>query len=138
MRSFSQRFPALRRSLRFIRNAVSPHVVVTAAPASIHVDWDVPVRVRDGTTLRVNVFRPKGSGRFPVIMSRSSLRQGQDSRKDPQRPRCSAAVAIIASAASCTHLQLHQLGSAGPLPCGLPRAMPSSTQTSEAAALQKG
>jgi hypothetical protein len=42
---------------------------VTKAPAGIHVDWNVPVKVRDGTTLRVNVFRPAGDAPVPVIMS---------------------------------------------------------------------
>src|SRR5690349_3153566 len=30
---------------------------------------DLPVVVRDGTTLRVNVYLPAGGGRFPVLMS---------------------------------------------------------------------
>ena len=33
------------------------------------MDWDVPVRVRDGTALRVNVFRPADGKPVPVIMS---------------------------------------------------------------------
>lgn len=57
------------RGLRFIRNAIWPNVQVAAVCPDIHVDWDVRVMVRDGTVLRVNVFRPKGSGRFPVLMS---------------------------------------------------------------------
>ena len=42
---------------------------VDDSPAGIAVDWDVPVRVRDGTVLRVNVFRPAGGAPSPVIMS---------------------------------------------------------------------
>ncbi len=39
-------------------------------PAGIHLEWDVPVTVRDGRKLRVNVFRPQNSdGPVPVIMS---------------------------------------------------------------------
>ena len=39
-------------------------------PERIQVDWDVPVTVRDGTKLRVNVFRPETcDGPVPVIMS---------------------------------------------------------------------
>ena len=56
-------------ALRFVRNAIRPNVEVTKAPADIHVDWDVPVAVRDGTILRVNVFRPNAAGPVPVIMS---------------------------------------------------------------------
>jgi predicted acyl esterase len=62
-------YQSFRRSLRFIRNAVRPDVEVTTAPSDMHVDWDVPVEVRDGTVLRVNVFRPQGAGPFPVILS---------------------------------------------------------------------
>jgi len=33
------------------------------------IDWDVPVPARDGTVLRVNVFRPSQGGPAPAIMS---------------------------------------------------------------------
>jgi predicted acyl esterase len=59
----------LLRSLRFVRNAIWPNVKVAAISSGIHVDWDVPVALRDGTVLRVNVFRPESSGPFPVLMS---------------------------------------------------------------------
>ncbi|KAF2485561.1 acyl esterase [Neohortaea acidophila] len=54
---------------RFIANAWNPGVTVTDAPADITVDWDVPIKVRDGTTLRVNVFRPSSGKLVPVVMS---------------------------------------------------------------------
>ena len=39
-------------------------------PASaLTIDHDVAVTVRDGTVLRVNVYRPTGEGRFPVLLS---------------------------------------------------------------------
>jgi predicted acyl esterase len=44
-------------------------VQIAPAPAGIVIAWNVPVRVRDGTVLRVNVFRPRTSGPVPVIMS---------------------------------------------------------------------
>ncbi len=56
-------------ALRRLSNALRPGVRVTKAPEGIHVDWDIPVKVRDGTTLRVNVFRPIGDTPVPVIMS---------------------------------------------------------------------
>ena len=46
-----------------------PRVRVSPPPAGMIADWDVPVRVRDDTMLRVNVFRPAGGGRVPVILS---------------------------------------------------------------------
>ena len=59
----------LMLAFRRLRNAVRPNVKVTRAPAGIHVDWNVPVTMRDGVTLRVNVFRPESEGSYPVIMS---------------------------------------------------------------------
>jgi predicted acyl esterase len=60
---------AVAGAVHRIENAVRPHVEVTPAPEQYRVDWDVPVVVRDGTTLRVNVFHPGGDGPVPVIMS---------------------------------------------------------------------
>jgi predicted acyl esterase len=55
---------------RFLRNVIRPNVRVTPLPRGILVDWDVPVTVRDGTKLRVNVFRPQTSSQpVPVLMS---------------------------------------------------------------------
>ena len=66
----------------------------------IHVDWNVSVMVRDGTVLRVNVFRPKeGPGRFPVLMSAHPYGKDKIPCEDPQRARRSAAVAAPAAAA---------------------------------------
>jgi predicted acyl esterase len=33
------------------------------------IDWDVPIAMDDGLTLRADVFRPPGEGRSPVILS---------------------------------------------------------------------
>ncbi|MGV1791939.1 CocE/NonD family hydrolase [Rhizobium sp. A37_96] len=54
---------------RRLKNLFHPDVTITKAPPGLHADWDVPVAMRDGVTLRVNVFRPEGEGRWPVIMS---------------------------------------------------------------------
>ncbi|WP_250528330.1 CocE/NonD family hydrolase [Caballeronia sp. GAWG2-1] len=59
----------LTLAFRRIRNAFRPQVHLYAIPSGIHADWDVPVKVRDGTTLRVNVFRPSSGDPAPVIMS---------------------------------------------------------------------
>ncbi len=57
------------RALRFVGNVIRPDVEVYKASSDIHVDWDVPIRLRDGTVLRVNVFRPRTAEPVPVIMS---------------------------------------------------------------------
>ena len=102
------------RSIRFVHNAIWPNVEVTAASLDIHVDWNVPVRVRDGTVLRVNVFRRKGEGRFPRHHVGAPLWKRHNSCEDPQRARRSVAVAASAAAASGAHLRVYQLGGARP------------------------
>jgi predicted acyl esterase len=51
-----------------LAGALKPPLTITPPPAGIRFERDVEVRVRDGTTLRVNVFRPEASGRYPVLM----------------------------------------------------------------------
>jgi uncharacterized protein len=46
-----------------------PPVTVSAAPSDLLEDRNVEVPVRDGTVLRVNVYRPRGDGPFPVLLS---------------------------------------------------------------------
>jgi uncharacterized protein len=46
-------------------------VTVQQAPQSILWDRDVSVMMRDGVRLLVNVYRPLGQGRWPVVMSAS-------------------------------------------------------------------
>jgi len=58
---------------RRVSNLLRPNVSVTKAPDNIQVDWNVPVRVRDGCVLRVNVFRPAATSggadeKLPCIM----------------------------------------------------------------------
>lgn len=60
---------ATRYAVARLREIVRPPVRVAAAPADLLVDHDVPVSMRDGVVLRVNVFRPPGKGPFPVLMS---------------------------------------------------------------------
>lgn len=54
---------------RRLGNARHPGVTVLAAPPDVVTEWDTPVRVRDGTTLRINVFRPATDEPVPVILS---------------------------------------------------------------------
>jgi uncharacterized protein len=35
----------------------------------MRIDWDVPLRMDDGTVLRADIFRPPQEGRYPVILS---------------------------------------------------------------------
>jgi len=76
------------RFARRVRKAVHPGVTVTGPPPGVQADWNVPVRLRDGVTLRVNVYRPESDGRFPVLMSAHPY--GKD--KIPARTRSGRAV----------------------------------------------
>jgi predicted acyl esterase len=49
----------------------------------VRFDHDVPVVVRDGTTLRANVFRPEADGRYPVLLCAATY--GKD--RFPQNTR---------------------------------------------------
>jgi uncharacterized protein len=41
------------------------------AASSIHVDKDVPIPMRDGVKLGGDIYRPQGSGKFPVLLCRT-------------------------------------------------------------------
>ena len=60
--------PDWRYAMGRLRGIVSPPVEITPPPPGVRFEHDVEVAVRDGTILRVNVFRPEGGGRYPVIM----------------------------------------------------------------------
>lgn len=54
----------------------SPHPVQAqgtplAAPADILIQHDVPMKTRDGVTLYADIYRPKSSDKFPVILMRT-------------------------------------------------------------------
>lgn len=64
-----KRAGALRYALTRIRGAAKPPVTVTSPPTDIVADRDVGVATRDGTVLRINVFRDGGTAARPVILS---------------------------------------------------------------------
>src|SRR5690348_18346613 len=43
--------------------------MVTAA--EVQIQTDVPARMRDGVTLRADVYRPAGAGPYPVLLTRT-------------------------------------------------------------------
>ena len=61
--------PRIRLALRRLRAARRPDVTIDPAPEGVLAEWNLPVPVRDGTILRVNVFRPPTDVPVPVIMS---------------------------------------------------------------------
>ncbi len=61
---------AYRYAARRLRGILAPPVTVyEPRPGSVAADLNVAVAMGDGTSLRVNVYRPPGAGPFAVIMS---------------------------------------------------------------------
>jgi predicted acyl esterase len=56
------------RIVRRLAGFARPHVTISDPPSGVIVDRDVPIVVRDGTTLRANVFRPASGDPVPVVM----------------------------------------------------------------------
>lgn len=54
-------------------------LTVAAKPAehySVTLDRGVPVKMRDGVTLRADIYRPNAEGRFPVLLERTPYDKG--------------------------------------------------------------
>ncbi|QGH70153.1 CocE/NonD family hydrolase [Pseudactinotalea sp. HY158] len=61
---------AFRYALARLGGIARPPVsVYEPAPGSVLSDRDVAVPMADGTVLRVNVYRPPGEERLPVLLS---------------------------------------------------------------------
>ena len=87
---------AARYALARLPGLLRPRVeVYEPASGSLEVLRDLPVTVRDGTVLRVNVVLPMGGGRFPVLMSAHPY------GKDNLPTRAAAAGGCRRSTASC-------------------------------------
>jgi predicted acyl esterase len=67
-----------------LRGLLRPPITVRPAPVAEAVfEHDVAVAVRDGTVLRVNVFRPPGEGSHPAILCAHPY--GKDNLPTPKR-----------------------------------------------------
>ncbi|MEB3981224.1 CocE/NonD family hydrolase [Mycobacterium sp. 663a-19] len=60
---------ALRYALARLRGIAKPPVTVTDPPRGLLIDVDVTVPTRDGTALRINVFRKSNDAARPVVLS---------------------------------------------------------------------
>lgn len=75
--------PGLAYALERIRRIIAPPVTITPPPRGVRFERDVPVTMRDGTVLRVNVFRPAAEGRYPVVMSAHPYGKDRLPRRTP-------------------------------------------------------
>jgi predicted acyl esterase len=60
--------PGWRYAVERVRGIIAPRVEIMPPPSGVRFERDVEVAVRDGTILRVNVFRPEREGSYPVIL----------------------------------------------------------------------
>ena len=51
--------------------SVAPRLVYAADSYPIATEFDVEAKMRDGTILRANVYRPKSEEKFPVLLERT-------------------------------------------------------------------
>ena len=58
-------------------------LVRASEPYPVTYERDVAVKMRDGTTLRADIYRPQAEGRFPVLLKRTpyNKREGDNIKK---------------------------------------------------------
>lgn len=83
MSSYSGEAPGISYALRRLGRVAFPNVTITPPAPGIIFERDVGVRMRDGVTLRVNVFRPQREGKFPVLLSAHPYGKDALPRKSP-------------------------------------------------------
>ena len=49
--------------------AIQDPIMQSVVQDGMRIEWDVPIRMRDGITLRADVFRPNDDGKYPILMS---------------------------------------------------------------------
>jgi uncharacterized protein len=67
--SLSGEVPGVGFGLEWLWRMAFPQVNIMPPAPGIVFERSAGTRMRDGTTLRANVFRPQREGRFPVIVS---------------------------------------------------------------------
>ncbi|MCB6608643.1 CocE/NonD family hydrolase [[Clostridium] symbiosum] len=50
-------------------NVISDPLLQSVVQDGMRIDWDVPVVMPDGVTLRADVFRPNDGGRYPALLT---------------------------------------------------------------------
>ena len=85
--------PSLRGVLLLLFIAISSPAQ-EAQPSAI-VETDVKIPMRDGTKLAANIFRPKGEGRFPVILMRTPYGKPDEKTGDAKRYTAAGYVMVV-------------------------------------------
>jgi hypothetical protein len=61
----------LARCVAFVGLALVPQFTVAAEPYAVTIEHGVVAKMRDGTVLRADIYRPTTAGKFPVILKRT-------------------------------------------------------------------
>ena len=61
----------LARSVAFAGLALVPQCILAAEPYGVTIEHGVVAKMRDGTVLRADIYRPAIAGKFPVILKRT-------------------------------------------------------------------
>src|SRR5271157_3634357 len=65
-----------RASLLFVFLAAFLSPLFAAEPFAVKVEMGVSVKMRDGVTLRADIYRPDTDGKFPVLLQRTPYNKG--------------------------------------------------------------
>lgn len=63
------RYPGFRQETLLLKAGSVRREGAMPLPCDILLERDVPVKLRDGVTIYVDVFRPAGDGRYPAILA---------------------------------------------------------------------
>src|SRR5882724_4713845 len=66
-----RRFVLLSLTMVVWMALILPLAVAAAEHYDVTVERNVAAKMRDGVTLRADIYRPKGDGRFPVLLVRT-------------------------------------------------------------------
>jgi len=67
----TSRFIFLRQSILFLLLALFISPLLAAESFAVKVERDVSAKMRDGITLRADIYRPDADGKFPVLLQRT-------------------------------------------------------------------
>lgn len=71
MKSRIARMKTIAINAAFISLLFTPQLILAADPYAITIEHDVVAKMRDGTVLRADVYRPNTPGQFPIILKRT-------------------------------------------------------------------
>jgi putative CocE/NonD family hydrolase len=75
--------------------ALAPQSTLAADSYAVTVEHGVAVKMRDGVTLRADIYRPAASGRFPVILKRTPYDKHNDDAVDFGRKGAARGYVVI-------------------------------------------